>query len=101
MMPKLYNKHHKDFPKDAVYIGRGSKWGNPFSHMSNTTAKFKVDTREQAVSAYEDWLTKHPELIRQAKKELRGKDLLCFCAPKLCHGNVLLRIANEPHTDGL
>lgn len=30
-MPKLYNKYHNDFPKDAIYIGRGSKYGNPFT----------------------------------------------------------------------
>jgi hypothetical protein len=26
--------------------------------------------------------------------ELRGKDLVCWCAPKPCHGDVLLRLAN-------
>jgi Domain of unknown function (DUF4326) len=26
--------------------------------------------------------------------ELRGKDLLCFCAPAACHGDLLLRLAN-------
>ena len=33
-------------------------------------------------------------LIQEIKDELKGKDLVCFCAPKLCHGEVLLRIAN-------
>jgi hypothetical protein len=30
MEPIVHNKHHKTAPPDAVYIGRGSKWGNPF-----------------------------------------------------------------------
>ena len=36
-----------------------------------------------------------PELIARAKVELRGKTLGCWCAPKPCHGDVLLEIANE------
>lgn len=42
----IVNKHHK-LPYD-IYIGRGSKWGNPFSHMDGTTAKFKVLTRKKS-----------------------------------------------------
>ena len=40
-----------------VYIGRPSKWGNPFSHKSDTMAKFKVDSREEAIKNYEVWIT--------------------------------------------
>lgn len=29
-MPRVYNKHHGDAPPGAVYIGRPTKWGNPF-----------------------------------------------------------------------
>jgi hypothetical protein len=32
--------------------------------------------------------------ILRALDELRGRDLLCFCAPKPCHGDLLLRLAN-------
>ena len=93
MQPKVWNKHHKNALADAVYIGRGSPWGNPFTHMANTKATYIVKTREQAIKLFEEALSETGKaLIRQ---ELKGKHLLCFCAPKPCHGDVLLRIANE------
>lgn len=87
-MPKVYNKYHGDAPKDAVYIGRPSPWGNPFQIQGN-------HTREQVVETYRDHVENNPELQKLIKQNLRGKDLVCFCAPKACHGDVLLEIANS------
>ncbi len=81
--------------RNAVYIGRGSKFGNPFSHLSGTLAKHRVNSREEAILAYRGWLLEHPELIAAARVELKGKDLLCWCAPLPCHGDALLDIAND------
>lgn len=92
-MPKVYNKRHKDVPTDAVYIGRPSKWGNPWSHLPHGSAIYKVDTREQAVEAFKGLID--DAYKREAQKELRGKDLVCWCAPLACHGDILLEIANE------
>jgi len=78
-----------------VYIGRPSKWGNPYSHKRGTLARFKVSTREQAIDAYRKWLTVQPHLVAQAKQELRGKVLGCWCSPLPCHGDVLAEIANS------
>lgn len=86
--PTVFNKHHGDATVDAVYIGRPSKWGNPY-------VVGKDGTREECVLMYEAWLLLDNPLYEQAKKELKGKDLVCFCKPKACHGDVLLRIANE------
>lgn len=87
--PKVWNKHHKNYPKEAVYIGRGSPWGNPFV-IDNYSM-----TRERAIDCYREWLLMQPQLVERVKKELVGQDLVCFCAPKACHGDILLRIANE------
>ena len=84
--------HCKKKPYD-VYIGRPSKWGNPFSHQEGTLAKFKVASRDDAVDEYEKWLQSQPELLA-ALPELKGKVLGCWCAPKRCHGDVLSRLAN-------
>ena len=80
-----------------VYIGRGSEWGNPFTHLplEQTTAKYQVDSREEAISQYEKWLLAQPELVAKAKRELKSKVLACFCFPLPCHGDILARIANE------
>jgi hypothetical protein len=88
--------HMKD-PKtpDDVYIGRPSKWGNPFSHQHGTLAAFKVKNRDTAVRSYEAHIRAQPQLVAAAKRELKGKRLVCWCRPLLCHGDVLAKIAEE------
>jgi hypothetical protein len=70
-----------------VYIGRGSKWGNPFLIGRH-------GTREEVVALYEERLLKTPDLL-VALPELKGKVLGCYCKPKSCHGDVLARLADE------
>ena len=70
-----------------VYIGRPSKWGNPF-------AIGRDGTREQVIARYERWLLTQPELVASLH-ELEGKTLGCWCAPRACHGDVLARLAAE------
>ena len=86
-MPKVYNKRHNNAPKGAVYIGRPSFYGNPF-----TVEKYG---RDRAIALYEEALRAEPRAIALIKKELHGKDLVCWCAPLRCHGDILLKIANE------
>jgi Domain of unknown function (DUF4326) len=69
-----------------VYIGRPSKWGNPF-------VIGRDGTREEVIARYEAWLLQQPELVA-ALPELAGKTLGCWCAPRACHGDVLARLAN-------
>lgn len=78
-----------------VYIGRGGPWGNPFSHLASSSATFRVATREAAIAEYEKWLLAQPDLVKRARRELRGKVLGCWCVPLACHGHILARIANE------
>lgn len=95
--PKVHNKRHCSAPAGAVYVGRPTKWGNPFSHQVDTLAAHKVATREQAVTAYTNWILTQPQLL-QALGELRGKHLVCWCAPASCHADVLLKLANMEET---
>lgn len=85
--------HCKKEPYD-IYIGRPSKWGNPFSHKNNTLASFKVETREEAITKYHEWILTQAQLLADLH-ELRGKILGCYCKPLACHGDVLLAMANE------
>src|SRR5712671_6733570 len=86
-MCKVLNKYAVGSHTHAVYIGRGSKWGNPF--------RIGIDCGDRAavIAKYEWWLRNQHHLLR-ALDELRGHNLLCFCAPKACHGDLLLRLAN-------
>lgn len=86
-VPRVLNKHRDKIPAGAVYIGRPSRWGNPFEIGED-------GSREEVVAKYRTWLMAQPDLINAAQKELAGKDLVCFCSPKACHGDVLLEVAN-------
>ena len=85
-MTRVVNIKHEEFD---VYIGRGrgSKWGNPF-------AIGKDGNRQEVVQKYKDYILSNQSLLSQIE-ELRGKDLVCFCAPQQCHGDVLIELANQ------
>jgi len=85
--------HCKKEPFD-VYVGRPTKWGNPFTHLEGTSARFRVRTRDEAVEAYREWIKTQPKLLEDLH-ELKGKVLACWCKPASCHGDVLLELANE------
>ncbi|WP_458459947.1 DUF4326 domain-containing protein [Pseudobutyrivibrio sp.] len=91
MKTTVVNKYHK-VPYD-VYVGRGSKWGNPFTHMEGTQAQFLVSSREEAVEAYREWILEQTELVA-CLGELKGKVLCCYCHPKPCHAHVLAELAD-------
>lgn len=84
-MAKVINKH-AGMPAGAVYCGRGSKWGNPFRIGEH-------GDRDGVIAKYELWLAGQTGLLRSLD-ELRGKDLACFCAPRRCHADLLLDLAN-------
>lgn len=98
VVPRVWNNRDPDLPAGAVYVGRPSKWGNPFTHLKkDTQAKFKVKTREEAVENYRQWIEwGGGGYLRKYLEELRGKDLVCWCAPEPCHADVLLGLANAP-----
>ena len=70
-----------------VYIGRPSKWGNPFMIGRD-------GSREEVIFKYLKWLRNQPELIK-ALPELKGKRLGCWCAPNSCHGDILAKLSND------
>ena len=92
MKPRVVHCKKEEFD---VYIGRGSKWGNPFSHKEGTLAEHIVGSREEAIAKYEEYLLSNQELV-DSLPELKGKVLGCWCKPKACHGDVLLKLANPP-----
>lgn len=89
-MPNIYLIGHA--PKEAIYIGRGSSWGNPYVISEYRTRKQSI----KKFSEYAIWKLKHDPgwLVR-----LWGKDLVCFCAPLPCHGDVLLEMASRNYQE--
>ncbi len=81
---QVLNKRNDRATANTVYIGRPSKWGNPF-------VIGRDGTRAEVVEKYRLWIgTKGYNT-----EELRGKDLMCWCSPQACHGDVLIELANK------
>jgi hypothetical protein len=85
--PKVWNKRHRDVPSDAVYVGRPTEWGNDFIIGRD-------GDRVAVIRKYRDAILQDPAFLEQIRRELAGKDLVCWCAPAACHADVLLEIAN-------
>lgn len=97
-------------PAGAVYVGRPSKWGNPWKAevvggvgwcCTDTRdgliiqARDPADAHDLVVAHFRTWLAERPQLRAEAVAELRGKTLCCWCPPHLaCHADVLLEVAN-------
>lgn len=108
-------------PEGAVYVGRPTKWGNPFPSHAACAALHCISMRldpadplnvsEAAVDLYRRWITggNVNELVAifmdlpedrpplsVVVRELRGKDLACWCGLDTpCHADVLLELANQ------
>jgi hypothetical protein len=84
-----------------VCVSRPSKWGNPFSAALGTASKaHKASVRAAAVAQFRRALQGgDPALgfgIEEVRKELRGKNLACWCPlSEPCHADVLLEVANS------
>lgn len=88
MITRVVNRHTDPFD---VYIGRGTDWGNPFS-IDEAAGKTREIVIEQYRQMIQTALAKTPGLRQKMERELRGKRLGCSCAPKPCHGDVLVEI---------
>jgi hypothetical protein len=75
--------------KFDVYIGRPSKWGNPYIIG-------KDGSREEVINKYEKYLLGNKELM-SSLHELKGKTLGCWCDPLPCHGHVIVEMVNRLH----
>jgi hypothetical protein len=89
--PRVWSRRDPYAPLEAVYIGRGTRWGNPH-HVGWCTKCARHHTRDEAIALFCLELT--PDLEAAARRYLRGKHLLCWCAPLPCHGDLWLAIAN-------
>lgn len=102
-------------PEGAVYVGRGSKWGNPYApgytccfggammlegsdHWEACAAprmRERCPDQATAVAWFRELLLSKPYMPARARHFLRGRNLACWCPPEQpCHADVLLEIAN-------
>jgi hypothetical protein len=76
----------------TVYVGRPSKWGNPYvigrdGDRDEVIDKFRVWA----------WSLNNSEWRASVRRELKGKTLECYCHPLPCHAQVLIEIAEEDY----
>lgn len=89
---------HCDHAPYDVYVGRGSRWGNPFG-LEGTRALWIVKTRQEAIERYVAWIMEQDDLLRNIKY-LTGKVLGCHCHPLPCHAHILAALANDDYSFG-
>lgn len=83
--------------KLSVYIGRPSKWGNPYPLVNEAR-------RDQVCDEYEIYIATrliNADIVDEDFREFDGKNMLCYCKPKRCHGDTLLLLYNMNHQERL
>ena len=91
---RIQRKRTKGYktPPNTVYVGRPTKWGNPFVVGHFLENGRMIHTRKQAVELFEKY---HAHTLTEIES-LRGKNLSCFCKiGEPCHADVLLKLANK------
>lgn len=88
-------------PEDAIYVGRPTRWGNPYKVGTATALPrtgchlIHITDASIAVDLYRRWLSFQRHRV-DLVPELAGHDLACWCAlDQPCHADVLLELANR------
>ena len=70
-------------PENTVYVGRPTRWGNPFK-----VGELGLQT---CFNKYRAWLNEQLFADPDFLEPLKGKDLACWCRlDKPCHADILL-----------
>lgn len=84
----VIHKKDVDLYDNCVYIGRPSKFGNPF--------QIGVDgSRPEVLQKFEEYFYSNIELQQLVLDELTGKTLVCWCKPHTCHGDIYETFINK------
>jgi len=97
-MKRIQRKRTKGWkmPLNTVYVGRPNKWGNPFTDMKDAYDRYRVSTQLMR-RPYSELGYNSKTFVDNAIKELKGKNLACWCSlDQSCHADILLEIANLP-----
>jgi hypothetical protein len=84
---KVINRYD-GVPEGATYVGRGSRWGNPF-------VIGRDGDRAEVIAKYREYAIERIGVDKNWLVPLIGSDLICFCAPLPCHADVLIEMIGE------
>jgi hypothetical protein len=86
---KLSRQKGARLPQGAVVVARPTQWGNPYRPDRLTRAQAVANYRRDLLAG------KLKVSIDDARRELKGRDLACWCSlDGPCHADVLIEIAN-------
>jgi hypothetical protein len=89
-MTTVVNKRNHTPTDNDVYIGRGSKWGNPYKIQGDETRGVVIS--RYTILMHERLTGDNSDKWKEDLAKLRGKTLVCYCAPLACHGDVLVTL---------
>lgn len=90
-LTRIINLNSDSADEHTVYIGRPSKWGNPY--------RAGIDgTKTEVLALYKQHVLSTPELLNSLN-ELEGKTLACWCKPAKCHRDVLVELIDIMHRE--
>ena len=106
-MKLMKRKRGQKLPEGTVYIGRPTKWGNPYKVKGEITPEIAIILYKEHLEQYATPYTEHYPYRKNKHMlkihQLKGKDLACWCGewefgePEIdCHGVVLMKMANAP-----
>lgn len=86
--------------KYDVYIGRGSIYGNPYTHLTlqNTKAQYQTKSRDESIQKYKEYFYNKLETDIEFLDNvllLKDKTLGCYCKPLPCHGDIICEFLNN------
>ncbi len=97
-MKRIQRKRIKGWrmPKNAVYVGRPTKWGNPYKVITGGITKTAEGVTQMYRYALVENETEWAQWVNNHMDELRGKDLACWCRlDQPCHADVLIELLQD------
>jgi len=83
---KVYNKNYIPAEISGQIVDRSSNWGNPFP--------LGIYTREESLKLFRKYATWRLTIEPGWLRPLKDQNLICYCAPKACHADILMELAN-------
>ena len=97
---RIGNKHYSPKTENDVYIGRGSPLGNPYVIIKGLRTRDKVCDDyniyfNQQMSIPNSKIRLEVERLLGLVKQGIDLQLMCFCAPHRCHGDIIKKYIEE------
>jgi hypothetical protein len=89
-MPIIVNIGLADYSAKYVRVDRMTNWGNPFVMKWD-----RDDERDRVCDLFVEYASWRLSVEPDWLKPLKGSNLGCWCAPKRCHADTLLFLANR------